>query len=52
MPIEKNDYIKVLENKVAYDQTFKMVESNNRYARFFNQNNIQVNGRAIEYFLS
>jgi len=52
MNIEKNAYITVLQNKLVYDQTFKLVESNNRYARFFNQNNIQVNGRAVEYLLA
>jgi len=50
--IEKNAYITVLQNKLVYDQTFKLVESNNRYARFFNQSNIQVNGRAVEYLLA
>jgi len=52
MVIEKSAYVEVLHNKVVYDQTFKMVESNNRYARFFNQSNIQVNGRAVEYLLA
>jgi len=28
MTIEKNDYLKVLENKVVYDQTFKTLELN------------------------
>jgi len=27
MTIEKNDYLKVLENKVVYDRTFKMLET-------------------------
>jgi hypothetical protein len=26
MVIEKNDYLKVLENKVVYDRTFRMLE--------------------------
>jgi len=52
MNIEKSQYITVLQNKLVYDQTFKLVESNNRYARFFNQSNIQVNGRAVEYLLA
>jgi hypothetical protein len=52
MVIEKNAYLQVLNNKVVYDQTFKSIESNNRYARFFTQNNIQVSGRAVEFLLT
>ena len=52
MTIEKNAYLTTLNNKVVYDKTFKTIESNNRYARFFNQNSIQVNGRAVEYLLT
>ena len=52
MNIEKNSYLEVLNNKLVYDRTFKAIESNNRYARFFTQNNIQVSGRAVEYLLT
>lgn len=54
MTIEKNDYIKALENKVCYDRTFKALELNqdNQYQRFFRQKNIQVNGRAVEFLLT
>jgi len=52
MTIEKSAYLTTLNNKVVYDKTFKTIESNNRYARFFNQNSIQVNGRAVEYLLT
>lgn len=52
MTIEKSAYLTILNNKVVYDKTFKTIESNNRYARFFNQNSIQVDGRAVEYLLT
>lgn len=52
MTIEKNAYLTTLNNKIVYDKTFKVVESNGRYARFFNQGDIQVNGRAVEYLLT
>jgi hypothetical protein len=52
MTIEKNTYLTTINNKVVYDKTFKTIESNNRYARFFTHNNIQVNGRAVEYLLT
>jgi hypothetical protein len=52
MTIEKNTYLTLINNKIAYDRTFKAVESNSRYARFLSQNNIQVNGRAAEYLLT
>jgi len=49
--IEKSAYIAALNNKLVYDRTFKAVESNNRYARFFTANNIQIYGRAVQYML-
>jgi hypothetical protein len=52
MTIEKNAYLTIINNKIAYDRSFKSVESNSRYARFINQNNIQVNGSAVEYLLT
>jgi len=52
MNIEKNAYLEVLNNKLVYDRTFKAIESNNRYSRFFTTNNIQVSGRAVEYLLT
>jgi hypothetical protein len=52
MTIEKNAYLTVLNNKVVYDRTFKALESDNKYARFFTQNNIQVSGRAVEFLLT
>jgi hypothetical protein len=52
MTIEKSAYLTVLNNKLVYDRTFKSIESNNKYTRFFTQNNIQVNGRAVEYLLT
>jgi len=52
MAIEKSQYVTVLNNKLVYDQTFKMVESHNRYARFFTNNNIQIYGRAVQYLLT
>ena len=52
MNLEKNAYLEVLNNKVVYDKTFKAIESNNRYSRFFTTNNIQVSGRAVEYLLT
>ena len=52
MNIEKNAYLTVLNNKLVYDRTFKSIESNNKYFRFFTQNNIQVSGRAVEFLLT
>jgi hypothetical protein len=52
MNIEKNAYLTVLNNKLVYDRTFKSIESNNKYSRFFTQNNIQVSGRAVEFLLT
>lgn len=54
MTIEKNDYLKVLENKVVYDRAFKMLELNedNLWIRFFRSNNIQVSGRSVEFLLT
>ena len=39
MVIEKSAYVEVLNNKLVYDQTFKMVESHNKYAKFFTNSN-------------
>jgi len=54
MVIEKNDYLKVLENKVVYDKTFRMLELNedNLWNRFFRSNNIEVEGRAVRFLLT
>lgn len=54
MVIEKNDYLKVLENKVVYDKTFKMLEVNedNLWNRFFRSQNIQVEGRSVQFLLT
>ncbi len=52
MAIEKSQYVTVLNNKLVYDQTFKMVESHNKYAKFFTNSNIQVYGRAVQYLLT
>ena len=52
MAIEKSSYVEVLNNKLVYDQTFKMVESHNKYAKFFTNSNIQVYGRAVQYLLT
>ena len=54
MNIEKNSYLKTLENKVVYDKTFKMLEKNedNPWNRFFRTNNIQVDGRAVQFLLT
>lgn len=54
MPIEKNDYLKVLENKVVYDKTFRALELNedSLWNRFFRTNNIQVSGRSVEFLLT
>ena len=54
MTIEKNDYLKVLENKVVYDRTFKMLETDEDaiWNRFFRTSNIEVDGRAVRFLLT
>jgi hypothetical protein len=54
MTIEKNDYIKVLENKICYDRTFKALELNedNPYQRFFCNNNIEINGKEVQFLIT
>lgn len=54
MTIEKNDYLKVLENKICYDKTFKALEKNedNQYQRFFTNNNIEIYGKEVQYLIT
>ncbi|RHZ37760.1 hypothetical protein [endosymbiont GvMRE of Glomus versiforme] len=54
MTIEKNAYLKALENKVVYDKTFRMLETNEDalWTRFFRQSNIEVDGRAVRFLLT